>query len=353
MLVETNDQAGSLVRGQALRLADVELWVGDRAEVAKRVGGGAIDSFEVDMDAGIVGDLDPAGAFEGFEFCLGRWLGQLGFRVRLEFCGDLFELAFGGFGRVGKGCELVFGGLEIVTDEDSALLGAMLTGERERDEVAEAAALARQSVLGRKESVKAGEVLLRAGLGEEADTYGSGEGGRDRLAEEEPHVGASAGAGDLDERVQAELAARVRVGAGGGVEVSIVEIAGKEEAGIALAQRIQADVEGVIAAEVLLEDLRGEGLEVRVIPVVTAVRGRRPALLLAVLPSGCVHVLAATEVVGEQAELCFWGGGVGDCGGVVSFGVGSAGVEVGWCGRWWREEGLEVVRAEQLRERAL
>lgn len=299
MLVETNDQAGSLVRGQALRLADVELWVGDRAEVAKRVGGGAIDSFEVDMDAGIVGDLDPAGAFEGFEFCLGRWLGQLGFRIRLEFCGDLFELSFGGFGRVGEGGELVFGGLEVMVDEYSALLGAMLTGERERDEVAEAAALARQGVLGGEEAVKAGEVLLRAGLGEEADAYGSGEGGRDRLAEEKPHVGAVAGAGDLDERVEAELAARVSVSAGGGAEISVVEIARQEETNIALAQRVQADVEGVIAAKVLLEDLRGKRLKVRVVPVVTTVGGRRPAFLLAVLPSGCVHVLAATEVVGE------------------------------------------------------
>lgn len=299
MLVETNDQAGTLVRGQALRLADVELWVGDRAEVAKRIGGGAIDSFEVDMDAGIVGDLDLAGAFEGFEFCLGRWLGQLGFRIRLEFCGDLFELSFGGFGRVGEGGELVFGGLEVMVDEDSALLGAMLTGERERDEIAEAAALARQGVLGGEEAVKAGEVLLRAGLGEEADTYGSGEGGGDWLVEEKPHVGAGAGARDLDERVEAELAARVSVSAGGGAEVSVVEIARQEETSIALAQRVQADVEGVIAAKVLLEDLRGKRLKVRVVPVVTTVGGRRPAFLLAVLPSGCVHVLAATEVVGE------------------------------------------------------
>ena len=299
MLVETNDQAGSLVRGQALGLADVELRIGDRAEVAKCVGGGGVDALEVDVDAGIVRYLDLAGAFESFEFCLGRWLGQLGFRVRLEFCGDLFELAFGGFGRVGKGCELVFGGLEIVTDEDSALLGAMLTGERERDEVAEAAALTRQGVLGGEEAVKAGEVLLRAGFGEEADAYGSGEGGRDGLAEEEPHVGAVAGAGDLDERVEAELAASVSVGAGGGAEVSVVEIARQEETNIALAQRVQADVEGVIAAKVLLEDLRGKRLKVRVVPVVTTVGGRGPAFLLAVLPSGCVHVLAATEVVGE------------------------------------------------------
>ena len=326
VLVETNDQAGSLVRGQALRLADVELWVGDRAEVAKRVGGGGVDALEVDVDAGIVRYLDLAGAFESFEFCLGRWLGQLGIRIRLEgFC-DLLELALGGLGCVGEGGELILGGLEVVVDEDGALLGAMLTGERERDEVAEAAALARQGVLGGKESVKAGEVLLRAGLGEEADTYGSGEGGRDGLAEEEPHVGASAGARDLDERVETELAARVSVSAGGGAEISVVEIARQEETSIALAQRVQADVEGVIAAKVLLEDLRGKRLKVRVVPVVTAVGGRRPAFLLAVLPSGCVHVLAATEVVGEQAELCVWGGGVGDCGG---FGVGGAGVGVG------------------------
>ena len=149
----------------------------------------------------------------------------MGFWVRLEFCGDLFELLLAGFGGVGEGGELVVGGLEVVVDKDGALLGAMLTGERERDQVAEAAALAWQRVLGGEEAVEAGEVLLRAGLGEQADACGAGEGGRDGLAEEEPDVRAGAGAGELDERVEAELAAGVRVGAGGGAEVGVVEIA--------------------------------------------------------------------------------------------------------------------------------
>ena len=315
VFVEADNQAGSLVGGQALGLADVELWVGDRAEVAKGGGGGGVDALEADVDAGIVRDSDFAGAFEGFELCLGWWLGKLGLRVWLEGCGDLFKLLYGGFGCVGEGGELVVGGLEVVVDEDGALLGAMLTGERERDQVAEAAALARQRVLGGEEAVEAGEVLLRAGLGEQADAYGAGEGGRDGLVEEEPDVCSGAGAGELDERVEAELTTRVGVGAGGGAEVGVVKIARQEEASIALAQRVQADVEVVVTAEVLLEDLRGEWSEVWVVPVVAAVGGRRPAFLLAVVPGGGVDVLAAAEVVGEQAELRVGGGGVGDfCG---------------------------------------
>ena len=180
---------------------------------------------------------------------------------------------FGGFGGVGEGGELVIGGLEVVVNEDGALLGAMLTGERERDQVAESAVLARQRVLGREEAVEADEVLLRAGLGEQTDAYSAGEECRDGLVEEEPDVRAGAGAGELDERVEAELAAGVRVGAGGGAEVGVVEIARQEEAGIALAQRVEADVEGVIAAEVLLEDLRSERFEVWIVPVVASVGG--------------------------------------------------------------------------------
>lgn len=276
----------------------------------------------------------------------------MGFRVWFEGRGDLFELLLGGFGRVGEGGELVVGGLEVVGDEDGALLGAMLTGERERDQVAEAAALARQRVLGGEEAVEAGEVLLRAGLGEQTDAYGASEGGRDGLAEEEPDVCAGAGAGELDERVEAELAARVGVGAGGGAEVGVVEIASQEKAGIALAQRVQADVEVVVAAEVLLENLRSEWSEVWVVPVVAAVGGRRPAFLLAVVPRGGVDVLAAAEVVGEQAELHVGGGGVGDVGaaGLAAGGCCAAG---GSCARFLREKGLEVVGAEQLGECAL
>lgn len=75
VFVEADNQAGSLVGGQALGLADVELRVGDRAEVAKGGGGGGVDALEADVDAGIVRDADRAGAFEGFEFCLGRRLG--------------------------------------------------------------------------------------------------------------------------------------------------------------------------------------------------------------------------------------------------------------------------------------
>ena len=46
---------------------------------------------------------------------------------------------------------------------------------------------------------------------------------------------ASAGTGDFDEGVEAVLAAGIGVEAGGGAEVGVVEIAGEEEAGVALA----------------------------------------------------------------------------------------------------------------------
>lgn len=149
----------------------------------------------------------------------------------------------------------------------------MLTCERKCNQVAEAAALARQRVLGREEAVEADEVLLRAGLGQQSDAYGSGEGGRDGLVEEKPYVCAGAGSGELDQRVEAELATGCGVCAGRGAEVGIVEIAREKKAGVALGQRVQADVEGVIAAEVLLDDFRGERLEIRVVPVIASVGG--------------------------------------------------------------------------------
>ena len=46
VLVEADDETGRLESGEALGLADVELWVGDRAEVAKCSGRGAVDAFE-------------------------------------------------------------------------------------------------------------------------------------------------------------------------------------------------------------------------------------------------------------------------------------------------------------------
>lgn len=111
----------------------------------------------------------------------------------------------------------------------------MLTREWERDEIAEAAAFAGQRVLGGKEAIEAGEELFRTGLGEQTGSYGTREGSRDRLAEEDPHVSASAGAGEFDKRVEAVLATGVGVQTGGGAEVGVVEVAGEEEAGVALA----------------------------------------------------------------------------------------------------------------------
>ena len=79
--------------------------------------------------------------------------------------------------------------------------------------------------MGREEAIEAGEELFRAGLSEQTSTHGACESSRDGLAEEEPHVSTGAGTGDFDERVEAELAAGVRVSAGGGAEVGVVEIA--------------------------------------------------------------------------------------------------------------------------------
>ena len=266
------------------------------------------------MHSGIVCDKYLAGSFECFELGFGRRLGKLGLRIWLQASSNLFELGLGCFGSGCERGELVVGGFEGGVDKDGAVLGAMLTREWERNEVAEAAALAGQCVLRREEAIEAGEELFRTGLGEQTGSYGTREGSRDRLAEEDPHVSTRAGTRDFDEWVEAVLTAGFGIQAGSGTEVGVVEIAGEEEAGVALAQRVEPNVEVVVEAEMLLENLRGERLQVWVVAVVTTVGCRRPALLFAVVSCGGVHVLAAAEVVGEQAQLCVGGGGVGDCG---------------------------------------
>ena len=94
------------------------------------------------MHSGIVCDKYLAGSFERFELGLGRRLGKLGLRIRLQASGNLFELGLGCFGGGGERGELIVGGFEGGVDKDGAVLGAMLTRERERDEIAEAAAFA-------------------------------------------------------------------------------------------------------------------------------------------------------------------------------------------------------------------
>ncbi len=186
-------------------------------------------------------------------------------------------------------------------------LASALALERQRDEVAERAF--GHEVLGRKEAVVAREVELRTDghrLAQQVCADPAGDRRGHRTCEEDPHMGAVAGAGTLDGGLDAQRSRRVLVGPRVERPARSVEVRNEQPAGVVGQERVQTDMDA--PGEVPLDHRVGQGeiLTVRAFRVGgPADHGRAPARLPGprVVPTECVDIVAPREQGTEQRDL--------------------------------------------------
>ncbi len=198
-----------------------------------------------------------------------------------------------------------------VDEQGGAAVASSLPVQRRRDEVSHTARAGRDRVLVGEQPVVAGKRHGPAQSHRPVDTrrpHGPCRGRRHRRGEERPDVRAAARLGDLQPARHAEGVGGFDVGVGVEHGLGPVEVDGEPPARRVPEQRIQADEEAVVGAQVRLDHIPGQGEGTPVpqrTPTESVPDHRRPTLglLARVLPVVGVDVGPGGEAVHVEVEL--------------------------------------------------